>query len=125
MKQALSLLVLATLLLFLTACDGEMNTRPSEADTGNDPALSGSEPTPVTEPELTSFEKLFRYGPLPAAGENGLWGFIDSTGAYVISPAYLSAAPPHPWGRGSFYPFPGIHIRPSATHTPPPWLKQS
>lgn len=60
MKQALSLLVLATLLLFLTACDGEMNTRPSEADTGNDPALSGSEPTPVTEPELTSFEKLFR-----------------------------------------------------------------
>ena len=91
MKRLLSLFMLAALMLSLIACGGEKSAGLSEHDTGNDFTQSNSEPTPVTEPELTSFEKLFQYGPLPAADENGLWGFIDSTGAYVISPAYLEA----------------------------------
>lgn len=91
MKRLLTLFMLAALMLSLTACGEKSSAGLSEHDTGNDLTQSNSDPTPVTEPELTSFEKLFRYGPLPAADENGLWGFIDSTGTYVISPAYLEA----------------------------------
>ena len=91
MKRLLTLFMLVALMLSLTACGEKSSAGLSEHDTGNDLTQSNSDPTPVTEPELTSFEKLFRYGPLPAADENGLWGFIDSTGTYVISPAYLEA----------------------------------
>ena len=67
MKRLLTLFMLAALMLSLIACGEKSSAGLSEHDTGNDLSQSNSDPTPVTEPELTSFEKLFRYGPLPAA----------------------------------------------------------
>lgn len=38
--------------------------------------------------KLTEFEKLFEDGPLLAKGNNGLWGYIDKEGNWVIEPKY-------------------------------------
>ena len=47
----------------------------------------------ISEPEdtRTTFELLFEYGPIPALNEEGLWGYIDSAGTYVINPRFADA----------------------------------
>ena len=47
---------------------------------------------PTSNPEeLTSFERLFSNGPLAAQDTSELWGYIDETGAWVISPIFAEA----------------------------------
>ena len=47
---------------------------------------------PIQNPvEQTDFERLFSNGPLAAQDTSELWGYIDETGAWVISPAFAEA----------------------------------
>ena len=47
---------------------------------------------PIQNPvEQTDFERLFSNGPLAAQDTSELWGYIDETGAWVISPAFTEA----------------------------------
>ena len=39
----------------------------------------------------SDFERLFSNGPLAAQDTSELWGYIDETGAWVISPAFAEA----------------------------------
>lgn len=55
----------------------------------SNPTDSGK-PTENLE-NLTAFERLFHNGPLPAQDTNELWGYIDSSGNWVISPSFMAA----------------------------------
>ena len=41
--------------------------------------------------EQSYFEKLFRNGSIPVRDESSLWGYIDSSGDYVIPPVFTAA----------------------------------
>lgn len=62
-------------------------------ETETEAASTQTEETSTSQEEndASEFEKLFRNGPIPAQAENQLWGFIDSSGQWIISPAFIEA----------------------------------
>ena len=51
--------------------------------------ISQESTKPEDKPKTTAFEKYFRDEPFWVQDENGLYGFIDQTGDYVIAPPIL------------------------------------
>ena len=78
------LILIPALILALGAC-GAPAAQPEGGGT------QGGQLPGQPEVQLTQFEKLFQYGPLPALDESGLWGYIDSGGGYVIPPSFAQA----------------------------------
>lgn len=60
-----------------TTHDGNVVSNPSDSD----------KPTDNLE-NLTAFERLFANGSLPAQDTNELWGYIDSSGNWIIPPTF-------------------------------------
>lgn len=68
------------------------NSVPSNAPTANGNSSPSVTNQPTSNPEeLTSFERLFSNGLLAAQDTSELWGYIDKTGAWVISPIFAEA----------------------------------
>lgn len=78
--------------LCLSSCGGnEANIAAGSAApaaSGESASSSGTASAPAPEPKLTAFEELFQNGPMAVQDENELWGYIDSSGEYVIQPIY-------------------------------------
>lgn len=66
----------------------DSNATPSVQGTGGGNSVSSSEEPKQDAEELTAFEQLFTNGPIPAQDTSELWGYIDSSGAWVISPTF-------------------------------------
>ena len=96
-------LIIIALLLFGTLCacaaqelsggavrtdssvvSGDHSTDAPRPVTSSEPQSESTEPTE----KLTSFEKLFADGPLLAQSSDGMWGFIDDKGNWVIDPQF-------------------------------------
>lgn len=101
-KRLLYLLLAVCLTYSLCACGegGEYTEGGSNSNSVTTSEASGVPETGVpgsTEDfhenvkELTSFEKLFSNGPIPSQDTNELWGYIDSTGNWVVSPVFADA----------------------------------
>lgn len=113
-KQILVLFLLICLSVCLRACgDGEASRDGGKADSTSGVDISGDNTSGENisgvsasgeddvkensaEPEesaknLTAFERLFSNGPIPAQDKNELWGYIDDTGEWVISPSFTYA----------------------------------
>lgn len=107
MKKRLLLLLLVTyLIVCLCACSrnekNSVNTDsnlPTEAqgESTNDSPDNSEEPI-ENDPVLTAFEKLSRNGLIPAQDMNELWGYINTSGEWVISPIFADAR--SFWGSG-------------------------
>ena len=107
MKKKLLLICLLTSVIFcLSACgeSAEYETTPNPSDPAvvsendepdldavstPDPDITSTSAAPTVQ--LTAFESLFGNGPIPAQNQDGLWGFIDISGKYVIQPIYSRA----------------------------------
>lgn len=92
MRNRIIALALCAGILLLGGCasDGTAGTSGGTTNNGqesNSPSASGQ----VAADTRTSFEKLFDDGPLLVQSSDGLWGYIDSTGSYVIKPQYPDA----------------------------------
>lgn len=91
---------MACLLCGLCACGSSGDSAPAneppdaQTESGNN-GENNSENSigqPVPNPEeLTAFERLFASGPLAAQDTSELWGYIDSSGAWVIPPTFAEA----------------------------------
>ena len=99
MSKKILVLFLGMALLLLAGCSKETSrSSPSEASAMES---SGSTPTPESTPSSshasapvngqTSYEKLFANGPILAQNTDGLWGYIDSAGNYVVEPRFRDA----------------------------------
>lgn len=80
----------------LCACGGSgdsaaSNATPDIQGTGEDSNVSSSEAPQQDAEELTAFDKLFANGPIPAQDTSELWGYIDSSGEWVIPPTFSKA----------------------------------
>lgn len=62
-------------------------------ETETEAAFTQAEETSASQEkeDASEFEKLFENGSIPAQAENQLWGFIDNSGHWVISPAFVEA----------------------------------
>lgn len=63
----------------------------SNQGTSETGTVVGNGDTHESVKELTTFEKLFSNGPIPAQDTNELWGYIDSSGNWTISPVFAEA----------------------------------
>lgn len=85
------------LLFALSACDKAESTIkavfPNESSAANESAATNGDESVAAVPEdtRTTYEKRFDNGPIPAQDKDGLWGYIDSAGNYVISPQFGEA----------------------------------
>ena len=95
MKKLAALTLALSVILSLAACGGQQSTTTQSGgatSTGNTQntnkggIISALEEIVQPEKELTTFEKLFANGPILAQGQNELWGYIDSTGAWIFDP---------------------------------------
>jgi len=97
------LFFLACLAGCLCACSGGDSTVSTESDvtpgigtdaapntqeSGGANAESNSAEPQESAKEQTAFEKLFANGPIPAQNTDELWGYIDNSGSWAISPTY-------------------------------------
>lgn len=100
MKKFIAILFGIFIAISLCSCESENVPGENSAPTP-DPSAPNSgvaafdAPEKSTEPaeapkEPTAFDKLFQYGPMAAKNEDGLWGYIDKSGEYVIDPVYSS-----------------------------------
>ena len=101
-KRLLSLLLATCLTCSLCACgkdgglaeDGNNSNTASTSDSQGTPenavANSNTDPDEATK-ELTAFEKLFDNGSIPAQDTTELWGYIDRSGNWTISPMFTEA----------------------------------
>ena len=93
MSKRIIALALCVGMLLLGGCASERAAGTSGGTTNdngqefNSPSASGQ----VVADTRTSFEKLFDDGPLLVQNADELWGYIDSTGKYVIEPQFTSA----------------------------------
>ena len=93
MSKRIIALALCAGMLLLGGCASEGAAGTSGGTTNNNgqesnsPSASGQ----VAADTRTSFEKLFDDGPLLVQNADELWGYIDSTGKYVIEPQFTSA----------------------------------
>lgn len=101
-KQILTLFLLICLIVCLCACgdgdasgDGVTTGTPDAASAANtageDNADESSGKPDESAEKLSSYEKLFSNGPLPAQDTNELWGYIDDSGNWVIPPSFTYA----------------------------------
>ena len=97
MKKLTAVILGLSVVLSLTACGGQRSTATQDdgaASTGDIQStdkggiISTTEEIIQPEKELTAFETLFADGPILAQGQNELWGYIDSTGAWVVEPVF-------------------------------------
>ena len=95
MKKLTAVILGLSVVLSLTACGGQRSTATQDdgaASTGDIQStdkggiISTTEEIIQPEKELSTFEKLFADGPILAQGQNELWGYIDSTGAWIFDP---------------------------------------
>ena len=97
MKNRIIALVLCAGMLLLGGCASHDEAGAGSGDaseTNGGQAVNSPSTTEQTQPSedtRTSFEKLFDDGPLLVQNADELWGYIDSTGKYVIEPQFTSA----------------------------------
>ena len=87
--------------IFLTGCTsvGDTTSASSGAGLSSNSSQGASTPTSTPKPApastpvdgQTSYEKLFANGPILAQNTDGLWGYIDSAGNYVVEPRFRDA----------------------------------
>ncbi len=95
MRKLLTLFLILCLMLSLAACGakqqngGDTTNLPSSNTTTEQSGDQQEQP----ETNLTAFEKLFHERLYCVQAENGLYGYIDISGNYVVEPIFAEAAP--------------------------------
>lgn len=87
--------------IFLTGCTSVGDTTSTSSGAGLSSASSQGASTPTSTPKpapastpvdgKTAYEQLFTTGPILARNTDGLWGYIDSAGNYVVEPRFTDA----------------------------------
>lgn len=96
--RIITVTILVSIMVFLCGCN-QNSTRPEKSTSETFSGAEATTDTPTngvgsqeSQASLSTVEKFFKNGPVCVQASNGLWGYIDINGNYVIEPKYQYAS---------------------------------